>query len=155
MSGFRETVWRTNVRTYERTYERTRLLRSQRPVGRETKNPYFLDVRVPLKTPLWPLDYHCITCVVNSSVVDKIIVASIYSPPSDFSPLTNMRHVFDNLGRRDIQRLVLCGDFNAHSNVWSNNSVTDSKGEEVEGILLQHNMIVINNPNSPPTFDSG
>ena len=98
---------------------------------------------------------HCITCVVNSSVVDKIIVASIYSPPSDFSPLTNMRHVFDNLGHRDIQRLVLCGDFNAHSNVWSNNSVTDSKGEEVERILLQHNMIVINDPNSPPTFDSG
>ena len=57
-----------------------------------------------------------------------------------------MRHLFDNLGRRDIQRLVLCGNFNAHSNVCSNNSVTDAKGEEVEGILLQHNMIVIKIP---------
>ena len=58
-------------------------------------------------------------------------------------------------GPRDIQRLVLCGDFNARSNVWSNNSVTDVKGEEVEGILLKHNMIVMNDPNSTPTFDSG
>ena len=29
---------RTDVRTDGRTYERTQLLRSQRPVGRETKN---------------------------------------------------------------------------------------------------------------------
>ena len=42
MSGFREKAERTYKRTYERTnertYERKRLLRSQRPVGRETKN---------------------------------------------------------------------------------------------------------------------
>ena len=37
MSGFRETVWRTHARMDVRTNERTRLLRSQRPVGRETK----------------------------------------------------------------------------------------------------------------------
>ena len=39
MSSFREKAWRKDGRTYVRTHERTRLLRSQRPVGRETNKP--------------------------------------------------------------------------------------------------------------------
>ena len=38
MSGFREK--KTDERTYARTNGQTRLLRSQRPVGREIKNSY-------------------------------------------------------------------------------------------------------------------
>ena len=97
---------------------------------------------------------HCATCVLNSSL-GKILVSSLYSPPSDQSPDEKLNFLFENLDHREIQRLVLCGDLNAHSNVWSNSTSTDRKGEVVESIFLQFNMLVLNDPNSPPTFDSG
>ena len=97
---------------------------------------------------------HCATCVLNSSL-GKILVSSLYSPPPDQSPDEKLNFLFDNLDHREIQRLVLCGDLNAHSNVWSNSTSTDRKGEVVESIFLQYNMLVLNDPNSPPTFDSG
>ena len=89
---------------------------------------------------------HCITCSITTSNGENIFVSSVYSPPPDSSPSIRLKRVLDNLSHRDISKTVIGADLNAHSNLWSNSSMTDSKGEDVENIVLQHNMLVINSP---------
>ena len=97
---------------------------------------------------------YCITCNITSSSGNNIFVSSIYSPPSDPSPLPRLKCLFENMSSSDLSKLIICADLNAHSDLWSNASRTDLKGEEVEGVLFQYNMLVMNNPDSPPTFES-
>ena len=119
-----------------------------------TKVAIYVSNRIHASVISQASNSHCITCGITSSNGNNIFVSSIYSPPSDSSPLLRLKCVFDNLSPCDISKLVIGADLNAHSNLWSNSSKTDSKGEEVEEILLQHNMLVMNNPNSSPTFES-
>ena len=48
----------------------------------------------------------------------------------------------------------MCGDFNSHSSLWSNESKNDKKGNQLEMVLLQNDLTVLNNVNSPPTFQN-
>ena len=51
------------------------------------------------------------------------------------------------------QGIVLCADCNGHSPLWGPRSVSlNAVGELVENILLQENLIILNNSDSPPTF---
>ena len=51
------------------------------------------------------------------------------------------------------QGIVLCADCNGHSPLWGPRSVPlNAVGELVENILLQENLIILNNSDSPPTF---
>ena len=51
------------------------------------------------------------------------------------------------------QGIVLCTDCNGHSPLWGPMSTSlNAVGELMENILLQENLIVLNNSDSPPTF---
>ena len=97
---------------------------------------------------------HCVTCKLSSNT-SHYLLSSTYAPPSDKSALTSTKNMFEKIKNSELDSLLLCGDFNAHSDMWSSKSKTDSKGEELEILLLQKNLSVINNPESEPTFDSG
>ena len=97
---------------------------------------------------------NCVTCKLSSNN-SHYLLSSVYAPPSDKSALTRTKILFDNIKSSDMDCLLLCGDFNAHSDMWSSKSKTDAKGEELEILLLQKNLSIINNPESEPTFDSG
>ena len=99
-------------------------------------------------------DLHCITCILHLENSDFIVLSSIYSPPPDLSPVKRTDVLFEHLSTLQIQRLILCGDFNSHSSLWSNQSKNDRKGDELEILLLQYDLTVLNDISSPPTFEN-
>ena len=119
-----------------------------------TKVAIYVSKRINASVISQASNPYCITCNITSSSGNNIFISSIYSPPSDLSPLSRLKCIFENLSSSDLSKLIICADLNAHSDLWSNASKTDLKGEEVEGALFQNNMLVVNNPDSPPTFES-
>ena len=97
---------------------------------------------------------HCITCVVLLENGKNIVLSSVYCPPPDISPLLRTNSLFSNLSTLQIQNLLLCGDFNSHSSLWSNKSKNDKKGDELESLFYQNDLTVLNDVESSPTFEN-
>ena len=97
---------------------------------------------------------HCITCVVHLENAQNIVLSSGYCPPPDISSLLRTDSLFSNLSTLQIQNLLLCGDFNSHSSLWSNKSKNDKKGDELEILFYQNDLTVLNDVESPPTFEN-
>ena len=115
-----------------------------------------LYVKTNIKTTFLPQasNSHCITCIVHLENSKSIILSSVYCPPPDISPLLRTESLFNNLSALQIQNLLLCGDFNSHSTLWSNQSKNDKKGDDLEALLLQNDLTVLNDVDSPPTFEN-
>ena len=115
-----------------------------------------LYVKTNIKTTFLPhtSNSHCITCIVHLENSKSIILSSVYCPPPDISPLLRTESLFNNLSALQIQNLLLCGDFNSHSTLWSNQSKNDKKGDDLEALLLQNDLTVLNDVDSPPTFEN-
>ena len=111
-------------------------------------------IRRSIKTTYMPhvSNSHCVTCVVHLDNAKNIVISTAYCPPPDISPLIRIDSLFKNLSSIQIQNLILCGDFNSHSSLWSNCSKNDSKGDELEMVFLQNDLTVLNDVDSPPTF---
>lgn len=74
-----------------------------------------------------------------------------YTPPSE--PLDSNLRIIDSLISRYFNRvIILCGDFNAKSTVWGPSE--NRRGADLNDFFVQHQLIVINDPNGPPTFNS-
>ena len=57
------------------------------------------------------------------------------------------------IARERAQGIVICTDCNGHSPLWGPGSIPlNAVGDIVENILLEENLIVLNNSDSPPTF---
>ena len=99
---------------------------------------------------------HCVTCAIHFENQPDLIVASIYSPPPDDTPVIRSTILFENISSHQKKNLIIGGDFNAHSTLWSNDEhvVTDNKGSDMEILLLEHNLLVLNDSSSDPTFES-
>ena len=96
-------------------------------------------------------DEHCICIEIQSSKC-KFYVASIYSHPTDLTPLSRFQ-IFQGLATENIKNLVICTDANAKSTMWGNRC-TDLKGSELESMFLQYQINVVNDEDSPPTFQN-
>lgn len=99
-------------------------------------------------------NHHCITCMIHLDNSNFVIISSIYSPPPDNSPTLRTDHLFNSLTKIQVEKLVMCGDFNSHSSLWSNEAKNDRKGNELEIVLLQNDLTVLNSVTSPPTFEN-
>jgi len=49
------------------------------------------------------------------------------------------------------RRVIVSMDANANSPLW-NSTHLDPKGEELENIILQHDLVILNKADQPPTF---
>ena len=85
---------------------------------------------------------------------NKICIISVYSRPTDNSPLDKLERPISALTPQQINNLCICTDSNAHSTLWFNN-FTNNKGEDLEDILLRYNLTIANTEDYGPTFDSG
>ena len=97
---------------------------------------------------------HCITCILHLDNSEFVVLSSLYSPPPDVSPTIRTDILFNHLSTLQIQKLILCGDFNSHSSLWSNQSQNDRKGDDLEILLLHHDLTVLNDIHSSPTFEN-
>ena len=115
-----------------------------------------LYVKSEIKTTFLPQasNTHCITCIIHLEDSKQLVLSSVYSPPPDISPLLRINSLFQNLSTCQGQSLLLCGDFNSHSSLWSNRGKNDKKGDDLEAFLLQYDLNVLNDVNSPPTFEN-
>ena len=89
-----------------------------------------LYVKSEIKTTFLPQasNTHCITCIIHLEDSKQLVLSSVYSPPPDISPLLRINSLFQNLSTCQGQSLLLCGDFNSHSSLWSNRGKTTKRG---------------------------
>ncbi|KFM60477.1 hypothetical protein X975_02635, partial [Stegodyphus mimosarum] len=51
----------------------------------------------------------------------------------------------------ETDNLIITGDFNAKSRVWGS-PITDPRGSKIQDFVTAHDMCIINDSDSPPTF---
>lgn len=79
------------------------------------------------------------------------LVCSVY-----FSPNSDIEKDLEQLGllmwRYPRERFVIIGDFNSRSPLWGPREI-DERGEHVLTFINSQNIIIINRPDSLPTYD--
>ena len=75
---------------------------------------------------------------------NPLLIYNLYSPPPKTLSLHNIKP--------DGERWMIVGDFNSHSPIWGY-PVLDSKGEEVEDWIITNQMVLINPPDDPHTYN--
>ena len=87
-------------------------------------------------------EIHRVKFTVDNSV---ITIYNLYCPSDKRLSLQHMDIPSENC--------LVVGDFNSHSTSWGYD-VTDPRGDEVEDWQIESNMILLNDPEDPPTFFS-
>ena len=88
---------------------------------------------------------------INLSFQNQILtIGSQYTPPSpdieeDLDLLVRNYHLFNN-------NLFLFGDLNAHSPLWGYSN-QDQRGTLLINFIIKNYLIILNDPNSLPTFE--
>lgn len=83
----------------------------------------------------------------------SIIVICVYISPN--TPILNYLIRLDLLMATLVQKnIIFGGDFNAKNTSWGGDS-NDDRGEQLANFFSKHNLIIINDPHSPPTFTTG
>ena len=94
---------------------------------------------------------HCV-CVQISIDGAEIYVVSQYFPPSvDIG--VGLAHLDRIVTRLKGRILVIGADANAKSHLWHSGR-TDGRGEELEQLIARHDLLVLNEPGQPTTFQS-
>lgn len=90
-----------------------------------------------------------ISVTVNNT---QVFALSVYLPPRD-----NRQIIINDLNKildfTNGKRILICGDFNARSNLWFD-TINDRKSQIIEELLINHNLTVVNAPNNLPTFQT-
>ncbi|GBO38903.1 hypothetical protein AVEN_253326-1 [Araneus ventricosus] len=63
--------------------------------------------------------------------------------------LQELHSILTDLGD---ERVLICADLNAHSRIWGYAN-EDTRGAQVEDFLLAQQLYLLNETNSPPTFE--
>ena len=87
-------------------------------------------------------EIHGVSITVDNSV---ITIFNLYCPPDKDLSLQMMDTPPENC--------LVIGDFNSHSTCWGYDE-TDRRGDEVEDWQIESNMLLLNDPEDPPTFFS-
>ena len=72
-------------------------------------------------------------------------IFNVYSPPDRDLSLQTLELTGD--------KCLIAGDFNSHSEAWGYDEA-DKRGEEVEDWQVENNLLLLNDPEDPPTFYS-
>ena len=87
-------------------------------------------------------EIHGVKITVDNSAIN---IFNLYCPPDkDLS----LQHI-----QVPSQNCLAVGDFNSHSTSWGYGE-TDRRGDEVEDWQIENNMLLLNDPEDPPTFFS-
>ncbi|GBM91478.1 Putative protein in type-1 retrotransposable element R1DM [Araneus ventricosus] len=80
-----------------------------------------------------------------------LTVISAYSYPykNIMETLQELHSILTDLGD---ERVLICADLNAHSRIWGYAN-EDTRGAQVEDFLLAQQLYLLNETNSPPTFE--
>ena len=87
-------------------------------------------------------EIHGVKITVDNSTIN---ILNLYCPPDKDLSLQHI-HV-------PSQNCLAVGDFNSHSTSWGYGE-TDRRGDEVEDWQIENNMLLLNDPEDPPTFFS-
>ena len=82
---------------------------------------------------------------VNVTLSRKVTICSIYLPPSEVLSKNSLVNLIDQLP----QPLMLIGDFNGQSKVWSC-SDTNDRGEIIEDVIAENDLCLLNE--KQPTY---
>jgi hypothetical protein len=95
---------------------------------------------------------NCVTICSISFVQKKVLFISAYcSPNCDMTDiLKNIQTVIDKIKPN---YYLIAMDSNAHSNVWFDRR-NDERGHEILQFIAKNNLILLNNNEEEPTFDS-
>ncbi|GBO11879.1 Retrovirus-related Pol polyprotein from type-1 retrotransposable element R1 [Araneus ventricosus] len=82
----------------------------------------------------------------------NILVISCYGPPKE--NINELLEELDECLTFTHDHLLLTGDFNAKSPLWGG-SIEDERGRQLLEFILSKGLAVVNEEDSPPTFDGG
>ena len=91
------------------------------------------------------------TVVAGKIYTKALLIASIYLPPKFTNIPSWLINIIDHATSNDMG-LLLAGDFNCHSPLWSTAQTKQDKGGELLETLIFSNGINIHNIGSTPTF---
>jgi len=86
---------------------------------------------------------------LNISGLNFIFITVYFHPDSDFTQ--DMKKLEDILIKYHNDTLIICGDFNAKNRTWGSGEI-DAGGSMLLNLIIKHDMIILNDPKSPPTF---
>jgi len=93
-----------------------------------------------------------VTSAIISSTIGPVAVISFYLQPQTAEGLPDLiQHI--QAARKHTPRILLLGDSNGHSPLWGP-APTNPQGQKLENLILSEDLIVLNDPNSAPTFTS-
>lgn len=97
----------------------------------------------------------CTQSIVSANIIYKgfdIVITGIYCSPSGdiSSELNSLEFVHRKFGHKPH---IILGDFNAKSPLWGNRPL-DNRGSEVIDFVDRNDLMILNEPDSIPTFDS-
>ena len=143
MACIQETHLNTNHRFSIRGYQTFRLDREGRHKGGVLilvrNNIAASDFKVDTNQQA---EIHGVKITVDNSAIN---IFNLYCPPDKDLSLQHI-HV-------PSQNCLAVGDFNGHSTSWGYGE-TDRRGDEVEDWQIENNMLLLNDPEDPPTFFS-
>ena len=87
-------------------------------------------------------EMHGVSIIINEK---QYKIFNIYCPPD--------RDLFLDLIHPQDSRCIILGDFNSHSEAWGYEEA-DRRGEEVEDWQVDDGLVLLNDPDDPPTFFS-
>ena len=87
-------------------------------------------------------EIHGVNIIVDNQ---KLRIFSVYCPPD--------RDLSLELIQIQDSRCLIVGDFNSHSEAWGYDEA-DRRGEEVEDWQIDNGLVLLNDPDDPPTFFS-
>ncbi|XP_023241566.1 uncharacterized protein LOC111639848 [Centruroides sculpturatus] len=91
----------------------------------------------------------CIETIINNN---SLIIINVYCPYNN-NIHSFLDHLQDTINNLQNNNLLLVGDFNSHSPAWGGDR-QDNRGDALENFLATNNLILVNDPFSPPTFFS-
>lgn len=90
--------------------------------------------------------------IYSNESLDKFInIITIYSPPRPSTPHTApdfWKKFFDLI--KNLQNLIICGDFNAKNSLWNNSNNRNIEGDKLSDALFESDFVCSNDGN--PTY---
>ena len=130
---------RFNVRGYQ-TFRQDRVGRSKGGIALLVKNT--LSAKEFSVSTNDQTEIQGVNIVINNQQME---VVNLYSPPDRDLSLDQIQ-VQDSM-------FIAIGDFNSHSEAWGYKEA-DRRGEEVEDWQIENKLVLLNDPDDPPTFYS-
>ncbi|XP_035222995.1 uncharacterized protein LOC118195779 [Stegodyphus dumicola] len=104
----------------------------------------------PLSPTLWHTTDHTVSILLDT-LDAQLLVVNVYFPPS--KNLDALLHELSFLYSGATPNILLGGDFNASNRLWGAHS-DNARSTILLDFIHSLNLIVLNSPHSPPTFDT-